>query len=424
MPRAGRRLAGRAEVMRPLAPYSGAAVAAAAARAPDPAARAAAFGGDERLPERQPARHLALQIGRALHDLMAGDDGALVFGEDVAAKGGVYTVTSGLARAFPPQRVFNTLLDETTILGLAQGAGMMGLLPVPEIQYLAYVHNAADQLRGEACSQQFFSSDQFRNPMLVRIAGLAYQKGFGGHFHNDNSIAALRDIPGLVIACPARGDDAALLLRTCAALCRVDGRVVAFLEPIALYMTRDLHAAGDGEWLFPYPAPGEAAAFGEPRVYAPEADDLLVVTYGNGVPMSLRVARRLEADSGRRTRVLDLRWLKPLNRAAIAAHAAGIGRALVVDEGRATGGIAEQIVTGLVEDCGREVQLARVAGADSYVPLGNAADTVLVNEAEIEAAARRLLGEHADAGWKNCVTSPAPTAEVPRRPLSAILLVT
>ncbi|MFN4162737.1 MAG: MFS transporter, partial [Stenotrophomonas sp.] len=76
--------------------------------------------------------------------------------------------------------VFDTLLDETTILGIAQGAGLLGLLPVPEIQYLAYLHNAADQLRGEACSLQFFSNDQYRNPMLVRIAGLGYQKGFGG----------------------------------------------------------------------------------------------------------------------------------------------------------------------------------------------------------------------------------------------------
>ena len=100
--------------------------------------------------------------------------------------------------------MFNTVLDEQTILGLAQGLGYMGLLPFPEIQYLAYFHNACDQIRGEACSMQFFSRDQFRNPMVMRIAAFGYQKGFGGHFHNDNSIAALRDIPGLVIAAARR----------------------------------------------------------------------------------------------------------------------------------------------------------------------------------------------------------------------------
>lgn len=385
------RLETREQVMRPLAPYSPDAVAAEAARADHGPAREAAFGGADKLPERQPPRHMAVQIGRALHDLLAKYPGALVFGEDVAAKGGVYNVTTGLSQAFPPHRVFNTLLDETTILGLAQGAGLTGLLPIPEIQYLAYVHNAADQIRGEAGSQQFFSDGRYSSPMLVRIAGLAYQKGFGGHFHNDNSIAALRDIPGLIIACPSRGDDAATMLRTCAALCRVDGRVVVFLEPIALYMTKDLHEAGDGAWLFPYPEPGEAADFGEPRIHAPEANDLLIVTYGNGVPMSLRAARRIESDTGRRVRVLDLRWLKPLNREAVVAHARETGRVLVVDEGRATGGIGEEIVTALVEECGADIRIARVAGADSYIPLGGAANAVLVSEDEIRNAAERLL---------------------------------
>ncbi|KAG1302845.1 hypothetical protein G6F63_016710 [Rhizopus arrhizus] len=87
------------------------------------------------------------------------------------------------------------------ILGMAQGLANMGMLPIPEIQYLAYLHNAIDQVRGEACSLQFFSNDQFRNPMLVRVAGLGYQKGIGGHFHNDNSITALRDIHRQEVVC-------------------------------------------------------------------------------------------------------------------------------------------------------------------------------------------------------------------------------
>ena len=126
---------------------------------------------------------------------------------------------------------------------------------MPEIQYLAYLHNAEDQLRGEAASMQFFSAGQYRNPMVVRVAGLAYQKGFGGHFHNDNAVGVLRDIPGLVIAVPARAQDAAPMLRTCLAAAHVDGTVCVFLEPIALYHTRDLHQPGDGGWLSPYAGP-------------------------------------------------------------------------------------------------------------------------------------------------------------------------
>src|SRR5437660_1578714 len=104
--------------------------------------------------------------------------------------------------------------------------------PRSEIQYLAYYHNAEDQIRGEACSLQFFSNGQYRNPMVVRVQGWSYQKGFGGHFHNDNSIAAMRDVPGLVIATPARGDDAVKMLRTLLALAKVDGRVCLMIEPI------------------------------------------------------------------------------------------------------------------------------------------------------------------------------------------------
>ena len=164
----------------------------------------------------------------------------LVFGEDVAVKGGVYGVTRGLRGRFGVHRVFDTLLDEQTILGVALGSALAGFVPVPEIQYLAYLHNAEDQLRGEAASLRFFSDGQYRNGMVVRIAGLAYQRGFGGHFHNDNSVAVLRDIPGLVLAVPSHPADAPGILRTCVELARQDGRVCVFLEPIALYHARDL----------------------------------------------------------------------------------------------------------------------------------------------------------------------------------------
>lgn len=381
------------QVTRPLAPHDAKAVKAEAERNDFREARTAAYGGDKPLPEDGPARHLSIQINRALHELLAKYPEATVFGEDVAQKGGVYTVTSGLHKTFGGSRVYNTLLDETTILGLAQGQALMGLLPVPEVQYLAYLHNALDQIRGEASSLQFFSNNQYSNGAVVRIAALAYQKGFGGHFHNDNSFTALRDIPGLIVACPSRGDDAVGMLRTAAALARVDGRVVAWLEPIALYMTKDLYEAQDGKWLFGYPAPGTAVALGEPRTYAPRAKDLLIVTFGNGVPMSLRAARQLEKDTGKKTRILDLRWLKPLNRDALLKHAKACKAILVVDEGRRTGGIAEEIFTALDEGGLGETPKARVAGADSFIPLGDAANLVLVQEADIRDAASRLFGD-------------------------------
>jgi 2-oxoisovalerate dehydrogenase E1 component len=334
---------------------------------------------------------LAASVTEALADAMAGDRRVVVFGEDVGRKGGVYGATRGLARRFGAARVFDTLLDEQAILGLALGGGLAGLLPVPEIQYLAYLHNAEDQLRGEAATLPFFSQGAYRNPMVVRVAGLGYQKGFGGHFHNDNALAVLRDVPGLVVACPARGGDAAAMLRTCLAAAAVDGTVSVFLEPIALYHTRNLHDPDDAGWLDPYVPPElwetEHVPIGQGRTYG-DGRDLTVVSFANGLRMSLRVARRLERH-GIRARVLDLRWLAPLPVEDLLREASATGRVLVADETRRSAGVAEGVLAALV-DGGFTGTMSRVTSEDSFIPLGPAAAHVLMTEDDIETAALRL----------------------------------
>ncbi|MGW4095455.1 thiamine pyrophosphate-dependent enzyme [Mycobacterium sp. NPDC004974] len=337
-----------------------------------------------------PPLTLALAINRALKDVLAQHPEAIAFGEDIARKGGVYGVTRGLQAAAGPARVFDTLLDEQTILGLALGAGVSGLLPIPEIQYLAYLHNAADQIRGEGATLQFFSNRQYRNPMVVRIAGYGYQKGFGGHFHNDDSIAAIRDIPGVVIASPARPDDAAAMLHTCVAAAKSAGVVCIYLEPIALYHTKDLYEDGDQQWPAPYP--GEPVQIGRARTYG-DGTDLTILTFGNGLWMSLRVARRL-AEAGIAARVVDLRWLSPLPVEDMLREADTTGRVLIVDETRRTGGVGEGVLAELV-DHGFTGRVQRVASADSFIPLGDAALEVLLSEDTIEGAAVKLVGERA-----------------------------
>jgi 2-oxoisovalerate dehydrogenase E1 component len=274
---------------------------------------------------------------------------------------------------------------------MAQAGG----LPFPEIQYLAYVHNAIDQIRGEAASLQFFSRGRYRNPMVVRIAGLAYQKGFGGHFHNDNSVGALLDIPGIVLGVPARADDAVLMLRTMTAMAQQHGMVCLFLEPIALYMQKDLHAPNDGLWQFPYPPPHELMEPGEGRIYEPGDDDqLTIVTFGNGLWMSLRVQQRLR-ERGIPSRVFDLRWLLPLPIDQVKQHVRATRRCLVVDECRHThGGPSPMILTELSQDPELEgCVLRRVAAVDTYVPLAAAANLVLVSESDIEQAALSICEE-------------------------------
>lgn len=329
---------------------------------------------------------VAQAVNQALADVLAAEPGAIVFGEDVGRKGGVYGVTRGLADRFGSARVFDTLLDEQAILGLAAGAGLAGLLPIPEIQYLAYLHNAEDQIRGEAATLGFFSAGQYRNPMVVRIAGYGYQEGFGGHFHNDDAVAVLRDVPGIVVASPARPDDAAAMLHTCVAAARTSGAVCVFLEPIARYHTRDLHEPGDGRWLAPYGR--EHVPIGRARSHGDGAD-LTVVTFGNGLYLSLRAAARLAA-RGIRARVLDLRWLVPLPIDDLVREATATGRVLVADETRRSGGVSEGVLAALV-DAGFDGEMTRVASADSFVPLGDAARLVLLSEREIEAAAIELV---------------------------------
>ena len=379
-------------VMAPLAPRHPDKVVAEATSVAIADRRTAFFDGA--LPEAEGPLTLAQAINRTLADLLARYPELLVFGEDVAAKGGVYGVTRGLLKRAGAARVFDTVLDEQSILGMALGAGVTGLLPVPEIQYLAYLHNAEDQLRGEAATLQFFSQGQYRNPLVVRIAGYGYQKGFGGHFHNDDAVAVLRDIPGLVVASPARPDDAAAMLRTCVAAAAIDGSVCVFLEPIALYHTTDLHEPGDAGWLAPYEPPGAVERHPRPdRVGAdprrrPRPHHRDVRQRALPEPAGGAPARRVR---GLEARVLDLRWLSPLPVDDLLREADATGRVLVVDETRRSGGISEGVLSALV-DAGFTGRMARVTSKDSIVPLGDAANLVLLSEDEIEAAARRLVG--------------------------------
>ena len=333
---------------------------------------------------------LAKSINFALADIMLQYPNVSLFGEDVARKGGVYGVTQGLQDKFGAVRVFDTLLDEQTILGLAIGMGHNGFVPIPEIQFLAYLHNAEDQLRGEAATLSFFSNRQYRNPMVVRIAGLPYQKGFGGHFHNDNSLAVLTDIPGIIVACPSNAADAPAMLRECIRLAHEDGRVVVFVEPIALYHTTDLLEPEDGGWTASYVAPELAKTIknGELEQHG-TGTELAIITYGNGYYLSRQAEPELRK-SGINLRIIDLRWLHPLNAAAIIAAVAGCENILIVDESRRSGSMSEKLMTILTES-GRGDAVSRITAEDCFIPLGPAAELVLPSKASIIAAAKALL---------------------------------
>ena len=335
-------------------------------------------------------QHLAKLLNWALHDVLAQYNNTVVFGEDVGKKGGVYGVTQHLVHAFGSNRVINTLLDEQSILGMAIGLSQQGFISIPEIQFLAYVHNAEDQIRGEAATLPFFSNGQYHNAMVIRIAGLAYQRGFGGHFHNDNSFAVFRDIPGVILFCPSNGYDAALLLRQAVALAHQQKRLVIFLEPIALYMTRDLAAVGDGLWLHDYPTPDTPLPeLGEPAVYG-DGDELAIISYGNGYYLSRQAEQELAAQ-GYQIRLLDLRTLVPLHTELIVKALKGCRKVLIVDECRRRGSLSEELFTALHEAKPGHFSISRLCAEDSFIPLGAAAYAVLPSKQQIVQQALSLL---------------------------------
>jgi 2-oxoisovalerate dehydrogenase E1 component len=361
----------------------------ARANTPTPEQREALFARDRSMIDKP--QHMARLLSWALADLMLAHPQIIVAGEDVGPKGGVYNVTAKLHERFGSSRVINTLLDEQGILGLGIGAAHNGLLPITEIQFLAYVHNAEDQIRGEAATLSFFSSGQYANPTVIRIAGLGYQKGFGGHFHNDNSLAIFRDIPGLVLACPSNGADAVGMLRECVRLALEEQRVVVFLEPIALYMTRDLHEEGDALWTSTYAAPGESKpiGLGELGIHG-DGTDLAIVSYANGYYLSRQAEKILAEQHGLEARVIDLRWLAPLSEEGLLEAVAGCSKVLIVDECRRTGSQSEALMA-LFAERARQVDCRRIAAEDSFIPLGRAATLTLPSRDSIVAAALELV---------------------------------
>jgi len=337
--------------------------------------------------------HLAKLLNWGLQEILLRYKNTVVFGEDVAQKGGVYHVTAGLFQKFGPKRVFNSILDETSILGTALGFAHNGFIPIPEIQFLAYLHNAEDQLRGEASTLSFFSEGRYVNPMVLRIAGLAYQKGFGGHFHNDNSVAVLRDLPGVIIGCPSNGRDAVMMMRTAVREAYENGRVVVMLEPIALYMTKDLANAQDNQWSFQYPEAELEAPIGEFTVNG-SSKELAIISYGNGYYLSRQAAQDLKAKHNLDVKVIDLRWLAPLNEEKLAAELAGTRNILVVDECRKTASQSEGLMAMLVEKFGNgenSPKLFRITAEDCFIPLGRSATVLLPSREEIYEVAVRML---------------------------------
>ena len=335
--------------------------------------------------------HMAGLINYALKDALLRYANTVIFGEDVGKKGGVYHLTADLQKKFGSRRVFDSPLDETSIIGFASGFGHNGFVTIPEIQFLAYFHNAEDQLRGEAATLQFFSSGQFSNPMVLRIAGLAYQKGFGGHFHNDNSLAIFRDIPGIILGVPSNGSSAVKMFRHALKLAYEEKRIVVFIEPIALYMTKDLHEKNDGQWSFNYPKLSEEITLGQTIRYG-TSKVLTIISYGNGLYLSLRAKKEIEKKIDEPIQIIDLCWLSNIDFDNLLKQIGNCSSVLIVDECRKSGCYGEGLMVDLLKENKIGLKVDLHAADNSFISLGEGSTSTLPSKSSIIEAAYRLLG--------------------------------
>jgi 2-oxoisovalerate dehydrogenase E1 component len=318
-------------------------------------------------------------INRALSEELGRDPRVVVFGEDVAGdKGGVFTATRGLTARHGADRVFNSPLAESSIVGVGIGLALRGFKPVPEIQFGDYVWTAMMQIRNELSTMRYRSNNSWSAPMVLRIPIGGYIHGALCHSQNIESFFA--HIPGLKIALPSNALDAYGLLK--AAIRGNDP--VLFLEHKGLYRQAWCKAQlpTNADWVMPF---GKAAV-------RRSGEDLTIVTYGALVQRALAAADAL-ADEGTSVEVIDLRTLNPVDWDTLTTSVKKTGKCLVLHEDSRFVGYGAEIAAELSERCYEFLDgpIRRLAGEDTPVPYNwDLEEEILVQPEDVVRAARDL----------------------------------
>jgi 2-oxoisovalerate dehydrogenase E1 component beta subunit len=294
-------------------------------------------------------KNLLEAIRDALHDEMAADERIVLLGEDVGARGGVFRLSAGWMDEFGEERVIDTPLAESGVVGIAIGMALHGLIPVAEIQFADFIHPAFDQIVSEAARLRYRSNGDFGCPLVIRAPC-----GGGVHgalYHSQSIEATYAHVPGLKVVMPATPADAAGMLRSALR----DPDPVLFLEHKRAYR------AVTGE----VPDTYGTTPIGVAEVKR-EGADLTVVTYGYDLHRCLEAADRLAGDHGVSAEVVDVRTLAPLDTATILHSVRRTGRALVVHEDNRTYGAGAEIAASIAEEAffDLDAPVGRVAGPD------------------------------------------------------------
>ncbi|GAB3284231.1 transketolase C-terminal domain-containing protein [Sinomonas notoginsengisoli] len=344
-------------------------------------------------------RELSLQgaLNLALDELLAEDPKVLVLGEDVGTLGGVFRVTNGLAVAHGAERVFDTPLAESGILGMSIGLAMAGFRPVPEVQFDGFAYPAMNQIVTQLARMHYRSRGTIPMPVTLRVPS------FGGirapEHHGESLEAVFAHVPGLKVVSPADPQQGYTLLK---AAVRMNDPVM-FMEPKSRYWQKgpvvtelesaDAEARGahDGDASPSAAAAPEAWKATGARVARP-GRHLTLVAWGAMVARCLQVAE-LAAEDGIDVEVLDLRWLKPIDAEALATSVAKTRRAVVVHEAPLTAGLGAEVAQLITERCFRTLKapVERVTGFDVPYPSGDLEDEYIPNVDRILFGIQRVL---------------------------------
>jgi pyruvate/2-oxoglutarate/acetoin dehydrogenase E1 component len=290
-------------------------------------------------------------ISDGLRDEMRRDDRVFLLGEDIGVYGGAFKVTQGFQAEFGEDRVIDSPLSETAIVGACTGAAIMGMRPVCEMQFADFVSCAFDQLVTVAAKQHYRVGTAI--PIVVRLPSGG---GFsGGPFHSQNPEGFFAHCPGLKIACPATPEDA-------------KGMIVQAIRdpnPVLFFEHKHLYRRIKGE----VPDGEHTVDFGRARVHR-EGTDLSIITYGAMVYTAEEAARAVAERDGTSVEVIDLRSLVPWDREAVLASVAKTSKVIVLHEDTRTAGFGAEIAATIAEEAFEDLDgpVARIAAPDAPVP--------------------------------------------------------
>jgi len=323
---------------------------------------------------------MAAALNRALADSLAADDRVVVFGEDVGPLGGVFRITDGLAARFGEQRVFDTPLAESGIVGTAIGMAMNGLVPVVEMQFDAFAYPAFEQVTSHLAKLRNRTRGQLALPVVIRVP---FGGGIGGvEHHSDASEAYYTHTPGLRVVTPGTPADAYRLLRQ--AISSPDP--VLFLEPKRRYWAKETAVLTmDGP-------PIDQAVIRRP------GRDVTLIAYGGMVATALEAAEAAAAEDWD-VEVIDLRSLSPFDDQTLTESVRRTGRAVVVHEASGFAGYGAEVAARLTEQCFHylEAPILRVTGLDIPYPPPHLERFHLPNTDRILDAIARLQWDEDDA---------------------------